>query len=74
MVVTPGGPDQGGTGTLTVSDPNNPLWFDPARPYVLVVADPANAIAESDESGVEPSVAWAGSPVLLFPATSCRPP
>lgn len=50
MVVTPSAPNQGGTETLTVSDPNDPMWLDPARPYVLVVADPANAIGESDEA------------------------
>lgn len=39
------------TDVVTVTDPNDPLWRDDSRPYIVVVADPANRIDESDESG-----------------------
>lgn len=36
------------TETLTVS-PNEAIWKDSARPYILVVADPGGVITESDD-------------------------
>jgi probable HAF family extracellular repeat protein len=48
--VNPGPPNQPITQSLTISNPNDPLWRDDTRPYILVVADPYGAITEASES------------------------
>lgn len=48
--VNPGPLNQSITQSLTVSNANDPLWRDDARPYILVVADPYGTITESSES------------------------
>jgi hypothetical protein len=67
VTITPGSANQSGTGVLTVSDPNVPLWLDAARPYVLVVADPGNAVAELNDTNN--SVSFVPPPYIATDAT-----